>query len=263
MKRNNLLLSIPILTLTPTLTLLLLLSCQKPPSGPASYDVRYPEALIKVLDAHGGLQAWRKMQALTFDIVEEEGNETHTIDLHKRWDRIDAPTHSMGYDGTELWLKADTSYKGRPAFSHNLMFYFFAMPFVLADEGITYSVADTIIYKDQSYPGIKIAFNEGVGASSLDEYILYYDPETYQMTWLAYTATYFVQEKRTSFNWIHYQDWITVDGLLLPETLQWHKKSQNRFSPRRDPVTFDQVKLSSTPHDLSVFKRPEGAEVVE
>ena len=251
-----------VITLFP-LALLMFFSCQQPPSGPAVDLSSYPKDLVKVLDAHGGLATWRKMQALTFEVVKETGNETHTVDLHKRWDKVETPTYQLGYDGTEIWLKADTSFKGNAAFTHNLMFYFFAMPFVLADDGIIYSDADTLTYKGIAYPGIKIAYNEGVGSSSHDEYILHYDPETYEMTWLAYTATFFVQERRSNFRWIHYQDWTTVEGISLPTKLTWFKVNGQNFFTMGSEREFDAIELSAKPHDPAVFARPEGAEVVE
>ena len=33
-----------------------------------------------------------------------------------------------------------------------------------------------------------MSFNDGVGSSPKDDYIIYYNPDTYQMEWLAYTA---------------------------------------------------------------------------
>ena len=128
------------------LTGLLLFSCknqsstEKTETTESSVNVQnIPADLLKVFEAHGSLDAWNEMQSLSYEIVRESGNEKQIIDLKTRNERIEASTYKTGYDGKSYWLEADTSYKGNPKFYHNLMFYFYAMPFVLADEGIVYS----------------------------------------------------------------------------------------------------------------------------
>ncbi len=68
-----------------TLSLLFIVSCQSPErvqnsqKGIMDEDrvvvVEYPDELRKVLEKHGGLDVWKKMQSLTFEIVKESGNE--------------------------------------------------------------------------------------------------------------------------------------------------------------------------------------------
>ena len=53
------------------------------------------------------------------------------------------------------------------------MFYFYAMPFILADDGIIYEDVAALKFEGKSYPGIKISYESGVGESPEDEYILY------------------------------------------------------------------------------------------
>ncbi|HCO82200.1 MAG TPA: hypothetical protein DIT95_01530, partial [Arenibacter sp.] len=61
---------------------------------------RYPEALIKVFEAHGGLANWKNKKTLVF----KQGEELHTLDLKTRMDRVDGPAYSLGYDGDKVWL---------------------------------------------------------------------------------------------------------------------------------------------------------------
>jgi len=98
---------------------------------------RYPAEVLKVMNAHGGLDLWDEMRTLQYSIPKEGFDEVHTIDLHSRMDRVEAPAFDIGFDGTTAWSKNKTAeYEGYPSFRHDLMFYFYAMPFVLADEGI-------------------------------------------------------------------------------------------------------------------------------
>lgn len=223
----------------------------------------YPEALQKVFETHGGIDTWKSMQSLTFGIVRDAGTEMNYVNLWDRRDKIEGSDFSMGYDGKDVWLKADTSYKGNPLFFHNLMFYFYAMPFVLADDGINYSEGEALTFEGKTYPAIRIRFNSGVGSADLDEYILYYDPETYQMAFLGYTATYFSKERKENFSKIRYNDWTDVNGIMLPNSATWYKVEDGVMTEPRNTVTFDQMKLSTSPHADEVFAMPEGGKVVE
>ena len=86
------------------------------------------------------------MKTLTFEIVKEGGNQKITTDLNDRRERIESGDVASGFDGKNYWLMADSTYKGNVKFSTNLMFYFYAMPFVLADDGIIYTKSDDLSF---------------------------------------------------------------------------------------------------------------------
>lgn len=225
----------------------------------------YPESISKVFDAHGGLDTWKAMQTLKFKITKESGDEVTTTDLYNRKSLITMPKHSIGFDGEQVWLqkKDTTSYKGNPKFYYNLMFYFYAMPFILADDGIIYEEANPLEFEGKSYPGIKISYQSGVGESPEDEYILYYDSETNKMTWLGYTVTFFTKEKEKEFHFIKYSEWQNVNGLELPKTLTWYNYENNMPTTKRNDLEFSEVRLTEMKMKASVFSKPEDAEVIE
>ncbi|GAA3572050.1 DUF6503 family protein [Snuella lapsa] len=226
---------------------------------------QFPKAITKVFKAHGGLALWHKMHSLEFKIQKQKGYEVTLTDLRRRKSFIDLPHHSIGYDGTKVWLlnKDTIDYKGNPKFYHNLMFYFFAMPFVLADDGIMYSEAKPLVYEGKEYPGVKITYNSGVGESPDDEYILYYDPNSYQMVWLAYTVTYFSKEKSKTYHFIKYDTWQSVEGLKVPKTLIWFNYEKNLPTTERNRVEFKEVKFLEAPPEAAVFEKPDGATFVD
>lgn len=217
----------------------------------------YPEDISRVLEAHGGIDLWKSQRTLSYKILRETGDELQTIDLWNRWDKVEMPDAMMGYDGKEVWLEADTSYKRDPAFYHNLMFYFYAMPFVLADDGIIYSETDPVEFDGVSYPGIRISYEEGVGLSAKDEYILYYHPETFQMAWLGYTVTYFSGEKAETFKWIRYDDWTDISGLLLPQSISWYQFEEGVPTELRNTVEFADISLSQEALPVTAYQRPD------
>lgn len=220
-------------------------------------EAPYPEAVSRVLEAHGGLSDWNSQRTLRYKILREDGNESHTIDLWDRFDKVELPDAVMGYDGEEVWLVADTSYKRDPVFYHNLMFYFYAMPFVLADDGIIYSETQPVEFDGISYPGIKISYEEGVGVSAKDEYILYYHPKTFQMAWLGYTVTYFSGEKAETFKWIRYDDWTDISGLLLPQSISWYQFEEGAPTELRNTVEFADISLSKEALPVTAYQKPD------
>ncbi|NMH86618.1 DUF6503 family protein [Flavivirga algicola] len=256
-------------------TIILFVSCKKNTGTKEKIDYSeenldvttsiYPENISKVFKAHGGLDVWKKMQSLVFEIEHPEGNEKTTTALKSRESLIETETFKIGFDGTHVWLRQEDSlaYKGNARFYYNLMFYFCAMPFILADDGIIYEDTEPLVFEGKSYPGIKISYESGVGESSEDEYVLYYDSETNQMVWLSYTVTYFSKEKSKDFRYINYSDWQTIDGLLLPKTLTWYHYENNVPTAKKSDMKFTNIKLSAEKPNADLFKVPEGATLVE
>lgn len=223
----------------------------------------YPEALIKVFAAHGGVETWKSKRMLTFDILKGDKTEKHTIDLYSRDEKIEISGISMGSQGKDIWLQdGQGMYQGDPIFYHNLMFYFYTMPFVLADEGIVYGESEPLVFEGDTYPGIRISYEDGVGLSAKDEYFLHYDRKTFQMVWLGYTVTFRSGEKSDNVKWIRYNDWMTVNGLLVPKSLTWYEYEGRTIKEPRDPLIFDNVSFSEATPSPDFFDRPEGAKVV-
>tara|TARA_E500000318_G_scaffold24912_1_gene24952 strand:- start:7424 stop:8293 length:870 start_codon:yes stop_codon:yes gene_type:complete len=224
---------------------------------------QYPDAMVQVFEAHGGLKEWRAQRTLSFVLPKPNLPETHTVDLWSRMDRIDTEQFSMGFDGKKEWLlDTDKTYKGDVGFYHNLMFYFYAMPFVLADDGIIYSEAEDLEYDGKSYPGIKIAYQSGVGASSKDEYYIHFDPKSHKMAWLGYTVTYRSGKSSDNVRWINYNDWQEVNGVILPKSITWHKYEGRKIMEPASTMNFKEVRLSEEPKPKEFYEKPNNGEYV-
>jgi len=232
------------------------------PTTPA-IKIDYPAELVKVFDNHGGLDKWQSLKSMSYEIEKEEGNEKQTIDLQNRREKVEASNFTSGYDGKKYWVEADTSYTGNPKFYTNLMFYFYAMPFVLADEGISYSKTEPLAYEGKSYLGIKISYGDGVGISPQDEYFLYYDAASHEMAWLGYTVTFFSGEKSEKRSYIRYDDWKKFNGVKLPNSLTWFKVEDGKLIEPRNTRNFVNVRVSEDAFDDTTFEVPDGAKVVD
>ena len=216
----------------------------------------YPEELSKVFEKHGSMNVWQKMKLLSFN----KGAEVHTADLHSRKTVINAPNYSLGFNGKETWLSQEdsTSFKGNKDFYYNLYFYFYAMPFVLADDGITYEKVAAITFEGVNYPGYKIAYASDKGTSPEDNYMVYYHPETYQMEWLAYTVTFGSKKANDNYHLIKYHLWETVNGVVLPKEIIWYDKDKNGMptAPAKPATVFTLPLVSQASLGASFFEKP-------
>jgi len=216
----------------------------------------FPDALAKVFEKHGGITTWRKAKTLSFN----KGEEAHTSDLQSRKIVINSPKYSLGFDGKEIWLDQEdsTSFKGNKDFYYNLYFYFYAMPFVLADDGIIYEKVDDLIFEGTKYPGYKISFKANVGTSSDDNYKVYFNSETHQMEWLAYTVTFKAKEPNNEHHIIKYNKWENVDGLVLPNEITWYKMDEKEMptKPQGPATVFTLPLVSEGKLGTSFFSKP-------
>ena len=219
----------------------------------------YPEALSKVFEAHGGLTKWNDKRTLSFVLQRGENPETHTVDLRSRNERIENINNTVGFDGKPWVLDTKGDYKGNPEFYHNLMFYFYAMPFVLGDKGIVYNPTEDLTFEGVSYPGMEISFNDGVGTSPKDNYYIHYNADTNQMEWLGYTVTYRTGEKSEKVNWIRYNDWKTVNDLVVPNSISWYKVEEGEIKEVRNQVFFENITISDDAKPVSFYSKPDEA----
>ena len=134
----------------------------------------YPESITRVFDAHGGIDNWNKMQSLSFTMEKSNGKQVTTTNLKTRAERIDTAIYTIGYDGNSLWVneKDGNEYKGNAKFHKGLMMYFYAIPFIVGDEGIIYEDAEPLVFEGKAHPGILISYDAGIGASPDDQYIM-------------------------------------------------------------------------------------------
>ncbi len=223
----------------------------------------FPEDIAAVFEAHGGIQTFDQMNTLIFEMVKPEGNEKHTTDLKTRHARIETDKFALGFDGNEAWLEQQdsTAFKGNPRFYHNLIFYFYAMPFVLGDEGISYEKVADLKIENASYPGYKISYGDGVGDSPKDNYFIYYDDATKKMKFLGYTVTFFSKETSEKISLIEYSDWNDINGLLLPKTLKWRAYKDGVVGEVRNERNFINAVANKEKLSKSLFKKSAAIEV--
>lgn len=225
------------------------------------YANRFPEEFRKMFDSHGSYKLWENMNQLQFDLIKKDGViETHLVDLESRKTLIESSSFTIGFDGNDVWMNKEGKFPIEKArFYHNLYFYFYAMPFVLGDPGITYYKIKDLDFKGKKYSGFKISYGDNIGDSPDDNYFIYFDKRTFKMVWLGYTVTYGDDKPNTEIHYIKYNDWVKVDGLVLPKTLQWYDSKNNLPNLPTNRASFEKVIISENKVSSSRFNKLEGA----
>jgi len=245
---------------------LLFMACGNPTASdsPTSTTVKLPEALAKGLVAHGGLENWQKMEGLQFAFQKDSvTKELHQINLKTRKTLITRGDVKVGFDGEEVWVSPNKAAfgKGSARFYHSVYYYFYAMPYVLADPGINYEEVAARMIDGKSCPGVKITYGANVGDAPDDYYIAYFDPETNLLYGLLYTVTYGDGKPNENFSALKYEKWQRVNGLLVPELMVWYKFENDDYGEKRRGKIFTEVQVSDAGFEEGIFERPEGAEV--
>ncbi len=226
--------------------------------------------LSATFDAHGSLDHWKSFRTLTFDLISERGEKRDTqhisTDLQDRRELIRTATYDIGYDGTSYWkIMHDSSATNTdPRFMKNLQFYFFAMPFVLADPGVTATSLPPQSISNKMFDVIKITFGDSVGVAPKDQYILYVDPISKRLNYMLYSVTYFDPDRAEKYGALYYRDWQEVDGLLLPkvgERFEWNAEDKS-LGKSRGFKRFQNVQLLVESKDSQFFSKSNYGEQV-
>jgi len=229
----------------------------------ATIEKNVPDFFQKVLDAHGGLDQWNKMNTLKFSGSRSEPPTDYVVDLKTRKETIEVSgKYVLGNDGEKVWITpARDSFPGKsPRFMKNLVFYFVAVPFVFADDGVILEQLDNRTLNEKEYQVIKATFGNGVGDAPEDQYLMYVNPSTHIVEYLNYSVTYFDKARATKYNAMGYT-WKKVNGLLFPEKYIGYKWENDELGEVRYESPFANISFSEERMDAGTFAVPEGAYV--
>jgi len=213
----------------------------------------------KVLEAHGDWSQWLNAKAFSYALVHETNltQESHFINLKSRKVRITSEFFEMGFDGEQTWISPNReAYTGQSIrFYHNLYFYFFSIPFVLTDPGVTVEKIEDRMLNGKAYPTFKASFDSNVGDSPEDQYFLLINPETNQLEYLLYTVTYF-GNKTPSLNALKYEEYRDNNGIFFPRILTGYVLENDSTKAMRYNLSFGDVLLLPDEFDASIFEKP-------
>ncbi|MEQ9423407.1 MAG: DUF6503 family protein [Cyclobacteriaceae bacterium] len=216
------------------------------------------------LEAHGGLEKWRSLGTLEYDRLTSSGGDHQVIDLKSRKDLVKNDSlYTIGFDGENVWITPDKDAKKNARFFHNLYFYFFAFPYVVADPGTNQEYLGQIEFNGKTYDKIKITYGENVGDSPEDQYILWCDAESKKLDFINYSVTYFDDSNPEKYNALVYDEWQEIDGLLMPKNWTHYRWENDTIGEIRGSQVFENVSVATSTPDPSLFEMPEGAMIDE
>ncbi|MEO6872386.1 MAG: DUF6503 family protein, partial [Chthoniobacterales bacterium] len=225
------------------------------------------------LDAHGGLEKWRGFAGVEYDLMWKSAkgarHDHELFNLQTRDGLITSDKYTLGRDGGKVWIKPGLDALGGtpPRFYMGTPFYFFGMPFVFADPGSKQKSLGTKSFRGHDYDVLKITFAKGTGDTPDDFYLAYVDPDSEQLKLAIYVVTYPAMRKGKALDQLEkhaivFDEWQTVDGLLVPKKAQFYKWTGTDLEGKvLGALEYSNVHFLQTSPDESKFRRPEGAVV--
>ena len=237
----------------------------------AEGDVHIPEAteaLQAAWEAHGGLDTWRAQRSARYTFERTVGDtstqDEQRVDLHDRFVRITGDDFVLGFDGTDAWVAPDLNafpFDSDPRFYTSTYFYFWAMPFLLADPGVIATDAGTTTLNGTTYNVTEIRYEDDVGDSPDDLYIAYTDAETHELDVLRFSVTYGGRESEPDMALV-FDEWTTINGLKLPTESHYRVWEDDALGDPAGPVLqYHDIELRTEPLAPGLFERPHDAEV--
>ena len=246
------------------LFMLTILACSnEQTTTPVKVEKSYPEIFNKVLKAHGGKANWDAMNTLTYTRGGVENPEYHTVDLKTRKSLIEVKgKYKLGFDGTNIWVGPNRdSFPGKsPKFTHNLHFYFIAIPFVFTDPGVTLKDEGLVKSGEKEYHLVNVTFGENVGDAPEDQYNMYIDPVSNRVDFITYSVTYFDKSRATQYNALQYE-WIDANGLLAPAKYIGYKWENEDLGDQRYESVIKNVRYEKATKAANFFEKPVEAEI--
>ncbi len=229
--------------------------------------------LGRSLDAHGGLEKWRAFAGVEYDLTwksaKGERHDHQLFNLHDRSGLITSDKYTLGSEQGEVWIKPGLDALGGmpPRFYMRTPFYFFGMPFVFADPGSKQESLGKKMFRGKEYEALKITFAKGNGDTPDDYYIAYVDPASSQLKLAIYVVTYPQMRKDKPIDQLErhaivFDEWQTVDGLLVPKKAQFYKWNGTDLEGGvLGALEYSNVRFLKEPPDAAKFRKPADAVV--
>jgi hypothetical protein len=236
-----------------------------------SQTVESPRQVVdSIIAAHGGMDKWAWAPTVSFEVEMTPAGQPQgmlsrvTVEQGRRRTYHEMPALSarMAWDGERAWSE-NWKLPFPPRFLALLHYYFANLPWLTRDPGVRLASEGTAKLPGDAtqYRTVRMTFDEGVGDSPRDYYVLYVHPATRRLRALEYIVTYAgaLPEGMSSSppNLLLYQEHATVDGLVVPTRYEIFQKEGHK------PVATVAVRdwSFSRPFDAARLTRPPGGVV--
>ncbi|WP_116124372.1 hypothetical protein [Lewinella sp. IMCC34183] len=265
-----------------SLLLFLMLACSDAPEQPEAAMPETEAAIeeeltpanlapefVEVLEAHGGLPGWNNAQAVSFlirDFPVGDGQTTltdfHRVNLGSRDQVIEGDNYDIVTRNDSTWISPGTDAIALPArLYQGASFYLMGMPFVFADAGITVTYSGEAEYGDETMDEFQVQIPDEMGDGGND-YLLYADPETHQLQYAVFPVTYPAIADMNLQQMVDFQEWQTVDGLIVPSVLTLYSAPDEvTEGTPGTTIGFERVSFSPSAFESSIFNVPDDAQI--
>ena len=225
------------------------------------------EIVGKMIDAHGGMEAWASAPTVAFTDEFRQGEATSgfpgrvVVEQGARRSHLDYNGATIAWDGEKAW-SVNWMAPTPPRFLALLNYYFTNLPWLTQDGGVNLGEPGTARLWDDptEYLTVRMTFDAGVGDTPDDYYLLYIHPETYRLRANEYIVTYrsILPEGATATDphILVYDEYTEVDGLVVPAHYTIYEADETVYAS----CAFTDWSFSE-PWDESWMEMPEGAVV--
>lgn len=242
---------------------------------------RARELVSAMLQAHGGMEAWRGAQALQFTHILMFGEVLHTewfisqetTEIASRRTYQEWPLFKgrLGYDGKTTWTQ-NWQIENPPGVNVNAAYVMLALPWLTqeADVVLTEQGTGTLPSDSVAYDVVRMTYSAGTPEQRRKYYDLYIHPQTHVLRAVAYNITYgafldligLPKEKQSLGPFLHvFYEHTREGGLLFPSKYDTFDPTQHNAGRHAVigyslSVPFDEARL--TPPKDAVVDRSSG-----
>ncbi len=201
------------------------------------------DVVDKMVAAHGGMAAWAGAPSVYFTdewtipgapmkmkshVHVEQGDRRALL----RFPDMDA---TIGWDGVDAW-STNWTMPNPPRFLALLNYHFLNLPWLVKDPGVVLGEPGTRkLWDDPSeYIAVRVTYEAGVGDTPDDYYVLFIDPDTYELHGCEYVVTYptLIPEgaESTPTHILVYDTFELVSGLKVPTHFTVYKSDRTEYA---------------------------------
>ncbi|MEQ9401954.1 MAG: hypothetical protein RIM99_00095 [Cyclobacteriaceae bacterium] len=171
--------------------------------GPTYASKEAKTIIEKMVNAHGGYEKWKAIDAMSFSNVMHSPSlgfvrfwvHDQTIDMKTRRLYQDWPLFGskLSFDGKEVWT-VDWRVPNPPAHQQSVFFYYLNLPWLTQDDHVVLGEPELVEHKgfDNKVYKVKMTYKKApaIGKTDRDSYTLYIDSESYLLAGYEYTMSY-------------------------------------------------------------------------
>ncbi len=230
-----------------------------------------PDIFVEKIQKAHRFDNFHQQQAIAFDIDVSSGGKpvlfatitTLTSSGKIRLQQGNGKT--VIFDGKKTWLyPAETDYP-RARFDIFTYHYFFMAPFKVRDKGTLWQLMPDQTLQFNDYARARLSFQNGIGDSPDDWYIVYRNKATNYLEAMAYIVTYGGKSQTEAAkkpSSIVFSDWQAVGGVIFPTTWQFRSWSEDKgFSGLKAEAKITNIRFI-TP-TAATFAVPKGSREID